>query len=79
MGQESSAMIEVEKSLKITADYDAWLRDFLRKEQEKQKDSAVYIELAKPASTLSNLHENVLDKDQPQKDQAVGDQKMERS
>lgn len=35
MGQESSAMIEVEKSLKIIADYDAWLRDFLRKEQEK--------------------------------------------
>lgn len=62
---------EVEKSLKITADHDAWLRDFLRKEQDKQKDSAAHTELAKPASTLSNLHESVLEKDQAQKSQAV--------
>ncbi len=60
---------EVEKSLKITADHDAWLRDFLRKEQEKQQDSAVHTEQAKPASTLSNPHEGVLEKDQ--EDQAV--------
>lgn len=64
---------EVEKSLKITADHDAWLRDFLRKEKEKQKDSA---ELGKPDSTLPDLHESVLEKDQTQKDQA-GEEKVD--
>lgn len=60
---------EVEKSLKITADHDAWLRDFLRKEKEKQKDSVAQSELGNPASTSTNLHESVLEKDQTQKDQ----------
>lgn len=59
---------EVEKSLKITTDHGARLRDFLQKEEEKQKDSAVQTELGKPASTLPNLHESVLEKDQTQKD-----------
>lgn len=58
---------EVEKSLKISADHEARLRDFLRKEQEKQPDSTVQTELAKPTSNLSNPHESVPKKEQKDK------------
>lgn len=59
---------EVEKALKITADHDACLHDFLQKEKEKQNDSALLTEPAKPTSNSPILNESVVEADQPQKD-----------